>query len=73
MPETSKPSISASLVPIGRAVKVAKPFVRKLIKGYKSNKHFIDTVGKSTAGAGAVATVTNKLTKQPNDKKRKGK
>ena len=73
MPETSKPSISASLVPIGRAVKVAKPFVRKLIKGYKSEKHFIDTVGKSTAGAGAVASVTNKLTKQPNDKKRKEK
>ena len=32
MPETSKPIISASLLPIGKAAKVAKPFVRKLIK-----------------------------------------
>ena len=73
MPEVSKPSISASLVPIGKVVKVAKPFVRKIIEGYKSNKHFIDTVGKSTAGAAGVSSVTNKLTKQPNDKKQKVK
>tara|TARA_R100001163_G_C5050036_1_gene186926 strand:- start:128 stop:349 length:222 start_codon:yes stop_codon:yes gene_type:complete len=73
MPEVSKPSISASLVPIGKVVKVAKPFVRKIIKGYKSEKHFIDTVAKSTAGAAGVSSVTNKLTKQPNDKKQKVK
>jgi hypothetical protein len=64
MPETSNPIISASLLPIGRAVKVANPFVRKLIKGYKSNKHFVDTIGKSAVGAGGISSVTNTIQKK---------
>jgi len=73
MPETSNPDIAGSLIGLGRVTKVAAPMGRKLIDLYKKEKHFVDTVAKSTAGAGAIASASNKFTKQPNNKSKKNK
>tara|TARA_R100001129_G_scaffold165688_1_gene132512 strand:- start:315 stop:536 length:222 start_codon:yes stop_codon:yes gene_type:complete len=73
MPETSNPDIAGSLIGLGRVTKVAAPMRRKLIDLYKKEKHFVDTVAKSTVGAGAIASITNKVTKQPNNRRRKNK
>lgn len=68
MPETSNPNIAGSLIGLGRATKVAAPMGRKLVDLYKKEKHFVDTVAKSTAGAGAVSSVTNSLQKKNKNK-----
>ena len=68
MPETSNPNISSSLIGIGKIARASVPMGRKLIDLYKKEKHFVDTVAKSTAGAGAVSSVTNTLQKNKNKK-----